>query len=275
MTVLGGGKLPATASKRQALREHAVSYLVSSQWLLLEAAADHLLPSTQDVGRRLAKTDASTFPGGAQELAEFLKATAKTPADLRFEATVELASERVRQRLARTDPPITHTQLLAYYRRHQQQFTTPERRVVGITNRKTRAQAAALKNEIIIAGNRFVGERETYEISPQATSRGKDSFLARAIAAAPLNRLAGPIHQYRDYFLFEVREVIPRTQRPLAEVATGVREQLASQSRQRRLTAAMAVWRQRWMLRTYCKPGYVVEGCSQFASRGRRKERKA
>ena len=270
MSAMAGGRTPSDPSQRRALRAQALGFLISSQWLLGEAAADGLRPSAPEVQRRFAQKRRASFPGGEQELRAFLRATGQSVSDIVFEAKAELASAKLRQALASREPPITHAQIASYYGRHRGRFEIPERRTVEITNRHSQAAALAVKREVA-AGRRFASfaSRMSFPLSPASysLSLGRDAALARAIHFARPNVLTGPVLVNRDvdHYLVEVKEITPASERPLEQVQGAIARQLAAERRRRTLGPFIAAWRGRWIARTSCSHGYVVQKCREYS----------
>jgi foldase protein PrsA len=270
-SALAGGRVPSDPSRRQALRAQALASLISAQWALGEGAADGMKLSGREVQRQFQKKRSASFPGGEAELKEFLKATGQRLSDITFEAKAELASAKIRQLLASREPPITSAQIASYYGRHRQSFLIPERREIEVTNRKSQVEAQAIKRQVASgrsfahAARRF--KRESIELSPLAysASLGSDAALARAIHFAPANVPIGPVLVHRvDYYVFEVRRITPARQQTLAQVRSSISQQLAAEQQRRALAAFIAAWRRRWIARTSCAPGYVVQKCRQY-----------
>jgi len=271
MSTLAGGRIPSEPSRRQALRRQALDFLISSEWLISEAARDHLRLADAEVESSLKRKQRASFPGGEAELHEFLTTTGQTPADMTLEARAELASAKIRQLLVSRESPITQKEITGYYNRHQQRFLVPEQRAVQITNRKSAAEVDTLKRSLE-SGKSFASfsQQESFVLSPAAysTSRGSDSLLTRAIHSARTNVLTGPVKQRVDYYLFVVTRIIPAREQGLAQVQNAIRQQLAAEQRQRSLAAFIAAWRARWTARTDCRTGYVVRKCRQYHASG-------
>ena len=266
---LGEGRAPSGAKARRALREQALDYLISSDWLLGQAEADGLSLSETRVRRQLALQRSASFPGGEKEIEEFLKATGRTRSDLLLQARAELAAAMLRQGVASREPPIAEAQVARFYARHRQLFTTPERRTIEFTNRKSEAAALAVKREIV-AGKPLasIGTRMTIPLSPLSYSLklGPDATLARAVHFAHLGALTGPVlTNHIDHYVFEVKSITPARLQPLSQVRGSIVRQLAAASKREALAAFVEAWRRRWTARTSCSPGYVVQKCLQFS----------
>lgn len=269
MSAMAGGRLPPDPSRRQQLREQALAFLIPAQWLLGEAAEQRIEPSGREVRRQLEQKRRASFPGGAAELNEFLKATGQDESNITFEAKAELASAKIWQVLASRQPAITQAQVASYYARHRQRYLIPEQRALYVSTLKSTAYAKALRRDIETGKKRFadVSKHETIELPPIAysTSGGEDAVLDRAIHFARPHVLVGPVRVHGiDYCMFEVRRITPARQQTLAQVQSSIIHQLADQQQRRALAAFVRAWRLRWTARTHCSPGYVVQKCREY-----------
>jgi hypothetical protein len=265
-----GGRAASNGSKRQKQREQALSLLISSQWLLGEAARDGIRLSATEVSSQLARRTRSSFPGGTSELREYLKATGQSMEDVLTEARAELAAIRIRKMLEQREPPITRRQIVGYYSRHREQFVIPEQVEADLIALDSRTEAEALRRRVVLGKQRLssVAERQSFELPALAYSptRGKDAILAKAIHSARPHVLTGPV-RFRgyDYYLFEILKVKSARQQTLAQVEGRIKHRLAVDQQERTLAGFIAAWRDRWMARTSCSPGYVVQKCRQYA----------
>jgi len=270
MTALAEGRPPSSATARKALREQALDFLISSDWLLGQTTADGLKLSDTQVQRQLALQRSKSFPGGQSEISEFLKATGRSRADLVLQARAELAAAKLREAVASKQPPIAEAQVARFYARHRQLFTIPERRTIRFTNRKSLAAAVALKREVLAGRRRFssLAVWMTLPLTPLSYSLelGPDSTLARAVHFARPNVLLGPVLvNHVDHYIFEVKSITPARVQPLSQVRGSIVRRLAAASNRRALAAFVEAWRRQWTARTTCSPGYVVQKCRQYS----------
>jgi hypothetical protein len=252
------------ASPRPQLRERALAFLISSQWILGEAAAEHMEVSDREVKRRLQQKQGESFRNGAMGFGEYLKDTGQTAADVRFRIEVELASAKIRRSLTSDEPKLSEAQIVAYYRRHARRYRTPERRYFDIDNLPSKAAAIKAKREIESSSGKSFA-RMTLRESLQRPAGAGGREVEKAVFAAKPDVLTGPVRVFNDYSLFEVRRIVPSKQVPLAQVRSSIERQLASARQQRTLAAFVRAWRSRWTLRTDCRPAFVVAKCRQYS----------
>lgn len=263
-----GGRVSSGSSGAgpdEPLRQRALQFLISAQWLSGEAADRRMAPSEREVSELVAEHERKSFAGGQAELHEFLEATGQTVADMELEARMELISSRLHELAVGAVGPVTPAQIAEYYHEHSRAFLHPEVREVRVTNRKSAAAAERLTREVR-AGTSFAERSQplVVERPNNTTAQSAREPLAKAIYAARLNDLIGPVKQGVDYWVFEVERAKPPTMESLGHVSAAIRGRLRDASLRQALTLAVAAWRARWTARTSCDPAYVVQKCRQY-----------
>ena len=129
-------------------RQQALGFLITSNWLLGEAADHGLAQSDEAVAERLDEQRESV-PGGATEFQNALDETGKTISDVKLEIRAELATAMLRRMLVRSVEPITRSQAADYYRANVDDYRSPERRIVDlIETLKSEAAAKSLEKRV-------------------------------------------------------------------------------------------------------------------------------
>jgi hypothetical protein len=265
ISAISAGRTPSdlTGRRYRELKRQALDLLISSQWVIGEAVGRRLALSDHEVQRRVAEKRAASF-GGEVEFHDFLKATGQTLVDVELQAKAELASSKLTEMAMKNAGAVTQNQIASYYDKQRWRFTAPEVREVMITNRKTNAAANELRLEVESGAN-FMTKSERALVSFSSdTSANRMTPLERAIRAAKPNVLTGPFKQRVDYFVFKVKKIVPASSRPLAQVERSIKTRLVDERRRRALGEFVKKWRTRWLRRTDCYPGYVVQKCSQY-----------
>ena len=269
-SVMSAGRAPAHAggARHRSLQRQVLELLIGRQWLIGQARAERLAISESDIRQRVDEDERALFPGGPAERDAFFQATGETVADLRVEAQAQIAATKLRRKAESEVRRVTRTQAAAYYRRHRQRFYVEEQREVLTTNRKTYAEAAKVRREAE-AGKRTNLEVEVRPL-PRNPREGNREALENAMRKAVPNTIAGPVKQLAvgtvyDYFVFELKRVIPASYRPFAQVARELAAHLQSERRKRALRRFAQALRARWLARTDCRAGYVVQKCRQYA----------
>jgi foldase protein PrsA len=251
----------------QALKRHALDFLISSDWLIGEAADRGLTVSEQETKHRLDEKINSFANGGEAEFQESLKATAHTIADTEHEIEAELASSKLRQKLTSSEHQITYAQVASYYRRNIQRFLVPERRYLFIVeNLKSEVIARRLMREVALGQKSLArtGIRESLPRPDFTKVSGVKRTIDKAIFAATPNVVAEPVKLNHVYLVFEVTRIAPGALRPLAQVQRAIAGKLSADRQRRALARFIEEWRTSWIARTNCRPGYVVEKCRQY-----------
>lgn len=239
----------------RALRIQALDYLISSSWLIEEAASRHLQISAREIDQRL-RVSASV---GA-----LLPWTTRKDAVL--QARSELSALKLRAAVLARAPRVTPAQVGDYYRRHIAHFERQELRYVNLAEAYPTVADARRAKEAIEAGA-DLARISFHEVLERFNLEGRENdprASEEAIFAAKPHVLSGPIH-LNAYSIFEVTRIVPRRVTPLALVERSIERQLERERHERDLSRFVAAWRARWTARTDCTHGYVVEGCRQYA----------
>jgi len=219
-------------------RKQALESLIASEWLIGEAAARGLAVANVDVR------------GSG-----------------RLRAASGLAATKLRELSTRNAGSVADQQLASYYARHRQRFSTPERRVVRLSNRKTRDAAERLRRQVEAGGSlTSAAQRKVGAglVTFQSAAGGRNPLEAM-VYAAQLHVLSGPVRVGIDYDVFEVERIVPATYKTLGQVRGLVRSQVIGERERRALATFIEAWRARWTSRTDCSRGYVVQRCRQYA----------
>jgi DNA-directed RNA polymerase subunit F len=242
------------ARQYQALRGRVLSFLISSAWLIEEAAGRGLLPSAREVHRRLGETDKESSPGTSS-------------ADREFAARAALAEAELRRIPADAGSGVTRADVTGFYRRNIQQFEKRERRYVTLVEQFPTEAAARRFLQEVTEGRRSLSSRTPYyeslvrpniaRVVPRKRAEIKAIFAAKPHVPLGPERLNG-------YSVFEVTRIIPRTVQSLSTVEVGIEKRLVEEARKRALARFVRAWRKKWRAKTDCHPSYVVQQCRQY-----------
>jgi foldase protein PrsA len=244
----------------QALATQALTFLISSQWLVGEAARQGAPVTGREVAARLAEKKKSF--ASAAEFQESLKAIAHTPGDLELEIRSELAEDKIRKRLIAQEPKITPSEVAAYYHRHIANYHIPERRYFDIGENFSSAAEARSKRKAVGAGEESI--HESLPRKPFTDYNGEKRIIYEAIFKAKPHVVSAPIRLNDLYFLIDVTRITRPYVQSLAQVRRAIDEKLTSVRRRRTLATFIAAWRRRWTARTDCNAAYVVPKCRQY-----------
>jgi hypothetical protein len=235
----------------KALKQRALALLISSQWLIDEATARGLKASVREVDKQPAAHVASS---GASDT------------DGKLTTGAQLAAAGIRRALTESEAKVSPAEVVAYYGRNIQQFERPERRFLELFQPLPSAAAARkAMREVARGGSRSkLAFRESLYRSNIADLVPWKRGIERAIFAAKPNVLVGPLRLRSAWGFFEVTRVISRVVKPLARVKGTIERQLAGERQRRTLARFISAWRTKWIARTDCSPGYVVQKCRQY-----------
>ena len=216
----------------QSLKQQALQQLIVAQWLVGEATARGL----------------PTLGGSLAERAK-------------------LAEAKLQGALERGEPTIAPTQAADYYRHHTASYEHPEvREIYFVEHILSVSKARTLRSEVL-SGKRDIRKIGLHELvteqHPVESVPGKLA-LARAIFAAKPKVLSPTLMFDRQPAFFELVHITPRSVQPLSRVQHSIERKLAAEQRRSRLARFVSEWRQRWIARTDCSPGYVVQKCRQY-----------
>jgi hypothetical protein len=249
---------------RGTARERALAFLISSDWLIGEAAAQGSPVSERAVNEELAGDHYESA-----ELQRTLRQSTQTIADVKLEVSAELALDAIRQRLAeRTlQTPPREREVVDFYRRHRSLFHTPAARVTDLLEEQPSASAAAALGRRLGAGSRFAKAafRERITRTAMFLSTPEKRRALSVIFATRPGVVGRPVLINDSWVVFVVRTVTPPRPESLAEAHADVLRDV--ENLRRRETAAKfdRGYRARWLAKTRCRTGFVVQGCPQSA----------
>jgi foldase protein PrsA len=274
-----GQTMPAVGELREGCRQpsrdrrrQALGFLISSDWLVGEAAARGLAVPAREVQRRFQALKSGWLPGGEAELREFLQATGQTEADVRLAVEAELASSRLSQMVVKGERRITPAQIARYYRENFQRFQVlPEERFFDILEHlKSKAAVGKVKREV--ASGKSFARMTLHEslVRPRsfAAVGANQRPIERAVFSTRPGVLGGPVKFDNLDTLFEVTRIVPATRQTLAQAEASIKRWLATEQHRRVLAGFVRSWRRRWTARTDCRAGYVVQKCRQYPTSG-------
>jgi foldase protein PrsA len=259
------------AQQYTALKNEALSYLISAEWLLQEAAAQGVKVSDSEVHSEFIKVRKESF-AGSDAVERFLHTSNFSVSDLLLRIKLETLSQRLERKVLASGK-VTTAAIARFYRENKSRFGVPEKRDVRIVLSKTAAQAnAALRR--IRAGESFASVARSVSIDPTSRADGgllkevvkgeEEAALSQAIFAARAHVLGGPVKTPFGYYVYEVQAIVPGSQQSLAQATPTIKRELQSSEQQRRFESFKQGYQKRWKARTECRAGYVVSQCRQY-----------
>jgi hypothetical protein len=252
------------------LKRKALDLLISRQWLIGEAADDRAGVPRRRVLQLLREKERMT-PGGEPGFREALAITARTVADVELEIEAELAAVAIRKTLMRAERRVSRAQVASYYKANLRHFRHRERRGFYIVE-DLRSRSAALQRMREIRHGRNIASVSLPESLERSSHYLSAPSIVKAIFTAKPHVLVGPVPVNDFYYLIEVTRITPAAVKPLWQLQRSIASRLARQARRRMLARFIRTWRAKWIARTDCPPGYVVDKCRQYTGRRPRED---
>ncbi len=256
----------------KALQSEVLGFLISSQWVISEAASLGLKVSDAEVKKEFAKIRTEEFPKAA-EFEKFLATSGQSVSDLLLRVKLNLLSQKIQKKVVKDKSKVTQAQITKYYNENKSRYGTPEKRNVRIILTKTEAGAKSAKKEVE-SGKSFASVAGRVSIDPTSKANGgllkevvkgeEEKALDEAIFTAAKNVLGGPVKTPFGYYVYEVVSVTPGTQQTLAQVQSTIKQQLISTGEQSALSKFVKEFKKKWLAKTECRSGYVVTDCKSY-----------
>lgn len=246
-------------------RTRALRFLISSAWLDGEARRLGFVISGQAVSRGAAERRTASGEG---EFDQSLRATGQSDADVGLEVRNELALAAIRRSLAKRAAAVSDAEAAKFYEDNRKSFVASEERKVDlIETLPSRAAALALVRRV--GGGRGFAKKAFHE-EPTRASIAKwrqldKKAVLRAIFAARPGVVSAPMKMSGAWLVFVVRKIRPPRLQSLAEVKSRIVKRLVARRRYDLLASFAREYDAHWTARTNCRPGYVVQGCAQYA----------
>jgi foldase protein PrsA len=256
----------------KALSQEVLGFLISSQWVIGEAASLGVKVSDAEVKKEFEKIKNAQFPKAA-EFEKFLASSGQTTSDLLLRVKLNMLSQRIQKKIVADKGKVTQAQIAKYYNENKSHYGSPEKRAVRIILTKTEAQAAAAKKEIE-SGKSFASVAKADSIDPTSKANGgllkevtkgeEEQALDSALFSAKTKVLGGPVKTPFGYYIYEVISITPGNQQPLSQVQSTIKQQLISSNQQHALSKFVKEFRKKWTAKTECRSGYVVADCKSY-----------
>jgi len=254
------------------LQQEVLGFLISSEWVLGEAAALGVKVSDKEVKKRFEGIRNQQFPK-ASEFEKFLANSGQTVSDLLLRVKLNLLSSKIQQKVVRSKGTVTKKQIEKYYKENPSRFGVPERRDLEIILVKTEAQAVAAKKEIE-SGKSFASVAKKVSIDPTSKANGgllagvvkgqEEKALDEAAFKAKPGVLEGPLKTPFGVYVFRVKHITAGSTQSLAQSEATIKAQLTATQQQSALTNFVKQFKKKWTAKTDCRAGFVVMNCKQY-----------
>ena len=259
--------------KRGEVKESALQRLISYEWVLGEAEELGMGVSEAEAQQLLDSDVAKQFKSRSEFL-QYVAEIGRTVADERLGVRLKTAGARVQDLIKRkAESKLTQAAIARYYHEHEKSFSTPEERDIRAVRTWTHPAIAKAMAEVR-SGKSIAGVAERVSIDQPSNKEGglianiargqEENGLDQAIFAARPHVLTGPLHLRKRYYAFEVVKITPERKTPFKEIEAKVRETLSKELFNRETASFIKAFREKWLARTSCKPGYVISHCREW-----------
>jgi foldase protein PrsA len=265
---LGGEVVLPVERAGETDRERALNFLISARWLIGEATDRGLTVPEAAIQQTLQKK-IDGIPNGEAEFKKESSSLGRTIPDVKLEIEAELAAKRLSQMVARV-PHVTQADAVFYYEHHHAEFTIPELRMTDLIEEiPTSAEAIALAKRLghgLRFAEKALHERVRGE-SPFEESHSDNGRVVHTIFTAKPGTVAGPVRFHHGWALVVVRKILPARIRSMKSVEGGIVSHLTSQRQALARQRFIEAYRRKWVAKTDCRPGFVVQKCSEYRGR--------
>ena len=266
------GQLKGSCRERfQKSMESALGSLIHNQWILGEAAERGV---KANAGELRAELEKSLGPPDSRLERKMLAQTGQSIAEVRSNLKLGQLSDRLYEEIEAKIPKLTQARLASYYERHKQQYAVPLQRDLHIIRFATDASARKALGELR-SGESFQSVAKKVPIvQPIGTEHAlllglsrhgfSQPTLINAIYRARPGTIVGPVRIFLGYYDFEVIRIHQPRQRTLSEVRPKLEKELPELLHSQTLAAAVKAFKEKWVARTSCTEGWIVENCRQY-----------
>ncbi len=277
----GQGKLPKEGSKKyEELKTAAMTETLEQVWLRGEAEERGISVTPKQVSTELAQIKKENFkaPGSYQE---FLKNSSFTPEDVERRVEVQVLSTQIQEAISTSAGPASKEEIEDYYDAEKaSQFTTPASRDVRVIINTNKSEVEKAKEALEKDNSPANWNKVAAKYSTDPSTKGKGGLqtgvpeeflkgeLKKAVFVTPTTQLAGPVKNSGSYLLVEPVKINPKKIQGLPEVRQQISSTLTQQNQEEALQEFVAGYQSKWVSRTFCAPGFLVQNCSNFVSDG-------
>jgi foldase protein PrsA len=253
-----------------ALRDSAMSNLITSRWVAGEAEERGLSISDTEIANYIKQNFGGQFEQAAKQ-AGF------TPDEAREQVQLILLGQQLQEEVVGAKPPAVPPELIQnFYDANKSQFTQPETRDVREVVNKDQAKVEQAKSILSKDDSpeswkevaaKFSSDKATKSnggLRKGVAEGQSEPALDKELFAATTGELVGPFKGQAGYYLVEVDKVTPASVTPLSKLESQIKQQLGQGLQQEVASSAQQSITDKWASRTFCANGYVVQQCENY-----------
>jgi foldase protein PrsA len=263
-------KVPKPGSPEyKQLSSQVMQFLVSSRWIVGEAADRGITASPTEIKRSFEQTKKQSFPSD-KAYQRFLKQSGQSQEDIDFRVRSDVLATKLRTEVTKEAGDVSDDDVQDYYDQNQAQFSQPERRDLQVVVNKNENKAREALNRLQ-EGESF--KRVVKALSSDPATKQQDGKLLGvakgqqekalddAVFKAKKDELVGPIKTQQGFYVFKVSKITPASKQSLEQSKEGIRQLLISQKQQQSLDAFTQGFREEWREKTNCVKAYEIPDC--------------
>jgi parvulin-like peptidyl-prolyl isomerase len=275
-----GLKKPPKAGSKKAeeLREGAIGELINRAWIMGEGEELGIKVTNKEVESGVAKVKKESFKT-EKAFQEFLKEQSLTEEEVNELIELQLVQTKIQEKITKEAPPVTESELKDYYEAEKaKQFTKKPTRDVRVVVNEDKKEVEAAQKALEADNSEASWKKVTKKYSPTTAAQGGlQKEIAEEFLTEPLKKdifksatgeLIGPVKQEKNYLLLEVVKLHPEKVQTFAEVKTTIEGTLKSEKEQTYFSEWVADFQAKWISRSYCASGYVIEQCANYKGTG-------
>jgi hypothetical protein len=245
-------------------RQRALALLISSDWLIGEAARKGSPVSAKAVDEALAERMGEP---SRNEFRSRLATSGQTLAGVKLEIEAELALEVISRQVMNGADRFARPELLSFYRKNPQLFGAFESREVDLLDKLPSKAAASTLAKRVGPSDRFarLAYRKIIRKSPGVfTGTATKKNVDYAIFAARPGVISQPMRLEAGWALFVVRRIFPARLEPLATIRSIVVAKWEERHAEEVARVFDHQYTTYWRSKTTCRAEYLAPGCPQF-----------
>jgi parvulin-like peptidyl-prolyl isomerase len=275
----GQKKAPKPGSKKaEEIHKAAIGELLNKAWIFGEAEELGIELTKKEVETELAKVKKESFKT-EKAFQEFLKEDHFTEEEVQQRIELQLLSTKIQEKITKQAPPVSEAAAKEFYEAEKAtQYTKKPTRDVRVIVNENKKEVEEAQKALEADNSEASWKKVTKKYSPTTASQGglqkeiAEEFLQeplkKDIFGAATGELVGPVKQEKNYLLLEVVKLHPEKTQPFAEVKSTISTQLTEEKSQKYFSEWVVGFQQKWVQRSHCASGYVVESCANYKSNG-------
>ncbi len=254
------------AARYKQLIQTVLELLVQAIWIQGEAYDRGAHVSTATVDKTYNTERKKEFPT-TSSLDTYLAESGETVADLEWTVRLNLLRTKIVDKVEAAAKHVSNAQIAQFYKSHASEYTTPERRNLELVLVSTAATAAKVKS-LLAGGASYATVAKEYSIDPTTKNSGgvtdgvepseETALFSKAIFAAPVGTLEGPVKTAFGYYVFTVTKSTPSSTQSLASARTAIKNELATTRETAALDALNTSFVKKWKGRTKCASADLI-----------------